>query len=755
MRPITFSLLLFDERSPGEPEEALARLVDYAWSPLLEALADNPHVRLAVRLSGLTLEWALANRPAMLEQLADLLRSGQIEAVGGPQYNVPLHLVPWRDAHAQLQTGARWIRVHLGPRPRGGWIPQGAWDPQLPQLLALAGLSYTFLDEGLVAAGSGAEQLPGGWVATERHGHALGVFPLDRRLQAMVPWARPAQLLQELRGRVARGEQLVTAAVPIEHLGYGLKASRWCWEGTQPWVPAFFEALAAHSAWLKTATPATLYDNHAPSGQVYPAAGTPPEAAVAILPVEVALSYQGLQQAVVEDRSWALGSAAHLLVGPPWASVLSRYDESNRLHKRMLRASTAFHRLRRLCKETDGTGELLAAVDRAQEHLFMGQSAGALHMGFNGSLADGRVRRQAWLNLLEVERIVARALDEHEATRHELTDYDGNGRKELLVRNRAYTTVLRPDAGGALSELHLWEEGNIVNTLARRPERWLDSLEVGSTLPALVDESTDPIDEEGAVELELEEDEEELDDLPTDPGFAGGLPSPPPRALQLGEVGPLLWTDKHRRGLFCDHLLSDAYTLDNLRRGQAPEEGDFLDGAFQLLSVERERDDEVVALISREGTWRSGEEVGLMRLAKRYRFRVDPREIEVEYDIRNRIHRPVKTNLGIELTLNLDSKPGPHRFLEVDEERGINLERTLDASGIQEARLVLADQKLRIVVRSDAPARLLSYPVWSVHRGRTAYNRAFQGTCLVWVFPLSLWGHEKLVRRLSLRVEAL
>ena len=278
---------------------------------------------------------------------------------------------------------------------------------------------------------------------------------------------------------------------------------------------------------------------------------------------------------------------------------------------------------------------------------------------------------------------------------------------------------------------------------------------VNQSLPALVEECEEDETPDSAGNLGPEvvlEDEGEPDSALTDDGEIV-LPLPPPLHHDVAAPELLLWLDRHRRGLFVDHFYGPQTGLQNVRRGQAQEEGDFVRGGYQLLSVERESSGDVVAIVAREGTHRSGGDVHLMRIAKRYRFSASSAEIFVDYELRNRIHQPIETTFGVEMTLNLDGSPGPHRFLRLGPDHNIPLEQSADVSLVSRATLNLADIGISVHVDAAQPARVLAYPVETAVRGRTSYRQSFQGTCLTFLWPVSLWSEEKVEVQLALRVE--
>ena len=100
-----------------------------------------------------------------------------------------------------------WER-RVGERPTGFWLTERVWEPSLAATLAGSGLRYTFLDDSqLRAAGAGLERdgVAGeptrlsGYFLTERAGAPLALFPIDRRLRYLIPFAAtPGEVVEEL-----------------------------------------------------------------------------------------------------------------------------------------------------------------------------------------------------------------------------------------------------------------------------------------------------------------------------------------------------------------------------------------------------------------------------------------------------------------------------------------------------------------------------------------------------------------------------
>src|SRR5258708_10996972 len=98
-----------------------------------------------------------------------------------------------------------WIEEELGVRPRGLWLTERVWEPELAATLAEAGIEYTAVDDAhFFAAGFERDQLWGHWL-TEDQGEALRVLPIHRDLRYRIPFEAPERTL-ELLAEVADAE---------------------------------------------------------------------------------------------------------------------------------------------------------------------------------------------------------------------------------------------------------------------------------------------------------------------------------------------------------------------------------------------------------------------------------------------------------------------------------------------------------------------------------------------------------------------
>ena len=100
-----------------------------------------------------------------------------MEIVGGGFYEPILVVIPSEDRLEQITRLAGYIEKHFGRRPKGAWLAERVWEPQLPSSLGAAGVEYTLVDDNhFLGAGFELEQLFGYFTAEDQC-HSVKVLP--------------------------------------------------------------------------------------------------------------------------------------------------------------------------------------------------------------------------------------------------------------------------------------------------------------------------------------------------------------------------------------------------------------------------------------------------------------------------------------------------------------------------------------------------------------------------------------------------
>ncbi len=449
---VTLVLIVHDHQPVGNFDHVFRAAFADAYEPFLGFLESHPSLRLALHTSGPLLEWIEEHEPGYLDRVRARVAAGQIEPWGGAFYEPILPAIPERDRLGQIEAMADHLERRLGVRPRGLWLPERVWEPGLASSLAAAGAEYTAVDDAhFVAAGFERDALWGVF-HTEDQGLALRVFPIHRELRYTIPFGTPRQVM-ELLARVASGGpgRIAVLGDDGEKFGVWPGTHRRCFE--EGWLEEFAAALGRHP-WIRLRTPAEAVADHPPLGLAYLPTASYHEMQEWALPAAMQARYHAAA-AELEPR---FGETAHdLLRGGHWRNFLSRYPESNRLHKRMLRASA------RLARPRQARGP---AWRKARTHLWRAQCNCPYWHGVFGGLYLPHLRSAVYHELIAAEAWGVRA------ARTESGDFDLDGRGDALLETPEWAAWISA-RGGRLWALDDRGTGwNWGDTMARRPEHY-------------------------------------------------------------------------------------------------------------------------------------------------------------------------------------------------------------------------------------------------------------------------------------------
>jgi hypothetical protein len=725
---------------PGISRSVLKRAWQDAYAPLLQELEERGTVA-SLRISGVVLDFLENEHPEGIDRLRRMVDRGQVEILGGAYYDAVLSSLPERDAMGQLRLCRRRCMSLLGCEPEGALLTYGAWDPSLPRILARSGMRYVVLDSGaLQLAGLEPNEIDGLYM-TEREGQCVAVFPDATAEDPVNPGMEPSRVLGLLRRYAMRKRRLVVWMLDARELGVRPGSAELCWGRAGGWLPRLLGRFAAQDHWLKLASFGSLLQRYRPTGRIYiPACMDPTLQAAVTKPPHLEGGRPG--------AAATLSHRDHRRPPPtlPWDAFLSRYDEANRLHKRMLVTSREVARLAshvRAAGGRAGTASLARGLERALLWLYQAQSAAAFTHDPWGGLHVGRLRHRAYAALLRAEQQVRRMMGESGRMTLQREDVDCDGRMELVVTTPSFRAVLDPSRGGTLVELDLLEESaNIVNGLTRRAERLHGAFTGAEDLPSLVAASA--VSAAGVAAVFTGATRAEPDDEITEE-------TPLEHDLEPVVTCAHLAVDRAPRVAFHDHFLGMQADLDNVQRQQFPQAGNFVGAEYQVMRAEpRPEERQVWVHMARDGSVSDGDETRLVRLVKKLTFHREKAGLELSYEIANRSPEPLETRFAVELNLNIDSTKEGSSFLALGD-RTVSMARTSRVDGVRE--LCWGDLRRGIQIRLsfDQEAEVWHHPVETLSDGLEGPELLYQGPCLFLVWPLRLWGLERKSFEIQLR----
>ncbi len=426
MRPLPFCFVLHLHQPVGNFDHVFRDHADDVYRPFFDFLADRELWPIGVHVSGPLVEWLGEHDADFHDRLGRLAADGHVELLSAGWYEPVLAALSREDRATQLGWMREELETRFGITPTGLWLTERVWEPDLPRDLVDAGIDYVLIDDHLARRAGVPEGDLTRPLRTESDGRYLDLLPIDEGLRYLIPFRPADEIEADLRRRYEAGEAMALIGDDGEKFGGWPRTKEWLYEGG--WLADFgqrMDGLRAQEV-VRLATPAELRASVSATGPVYLPSGSYPEM-----------------------EEWALGGH--------WKGFLARYDEANRLHKRMTALSDLSSR----------RGEA-PHVGLARER---GQCNDAYWHGVFGGLYMKHLREGVRRELLAAERML-RAGEPLGWTRMDLT---GGGKDGWWVHGSAVSAWISPDGGGTLTDL-LWLEGgvDVVDVLTRRREGYHD-----------------------------------------------------------------------------------------------------------------------------------------------------------------------------------------------------------------------------------------------------------------------------------------
>ncbi|HEU4682690.1 MAG TPA: alpha-amylase/4-alpha-glucanotransferase domain-containing protein [Gemmatimonadales bacterium] len=456
MAPIRFVFGLHLHQPVGNFDHVFREHVRDVYRPILEYLSGRDFVPIVLHLSGPLLEWLEENDTSYLDLVGKLVTERRVELLLAGFYEPVLASLPRADRIEQIQWMQEAVRGRFGVTPRGLWLTERVWEPELAADLADAGVRYALVDDRhFLVSGFASDRLHAPYW-TESDGKRVALFPIDERLRYLIPFRPPeetAAYLRELRGA---GHQLAVLADDGEKFGGWPGTKEWVYE--RGWLEQFMGTIGelVESGEVQLSTLSDALEAVPSGGIAYLPTASYREMEGWSLPPDPALRLIQMERDLGEGRVG--GPDGALIRGAHWRNFLVKYSESNRMHKKMQALSL-------LCRRRGDPAAARRAIGRAQCN-------DAYWHGVFGGLYLPHLREAIWRNLALAEQ----GLRQGETLEAEVLDLDGDGHDEIWVHSDQFSAVVSPKRGAVIEEYTIFANGtNYANTLTRRREAYHDT----------------------------------------------------------------------------------------------------------------------------------------------------------------------------------------------------------------------------------------------------------------------------------------
>lgn len=710
-------LVVHNHQPVGNFDSVFSDATEKAYAPLVDLLAKHPRVRVGLHFTGPLLEWLENHRPEVLSTVREMCSSGQVEILGGGWAEPMLAVLADRDALGQLRMMRSECARLFGVLPRGMWLAERVWDPDLPRLLRAADVEYTLLDDTHFRyAGLLASRLTGHYV-TEKAGDAMAVFPIDRDLRYTIPFRKPEEAIAAIKS--AGPGVTVTYGDDGEKFGVWPETHTWVWE--KGWLKQFFERLEDPEQGVELVLPSEQLDRYDATDRVYLPTASYHEMGEWTLNAEAGRAFLDLKRELAQHD---LSDAAEpFLQGGIWMGFLGKYPEANILHKRMLRVSKKVARASRQMARSEDGGTWWSdnTVERARRALYRGQCNCPYWHGLFGGLYLPHLRHAVYQQLVKAEALVDDVSKGWEEAHVEVADLDGDLCDDVALEAAGVVAWITPHEGGQITVFDdRRRQVSLGHVLSRRPETYHRDLL--ATAEASHDTSPD--------------------------ADAGDQPKSI-HDVQRSTVPNLkerLVYDTQPRRLLVDHLLPMGADLEVLEGREHKSLAD-LGVSLHHEVLDSGGDGEPLAWVELGA---SAELVGLasgkIHVRKRIRV-VAPSTVDVTYTFTfeplGASGATLEALFAVESALALVPGPDDLFYLAVETPRDATPQRFSPQSrGASEGttRLVAGSSlgEATVAMTATPPADVTWFPQETVSQSEGGAELVFQGTVIVTAWPLSL-----------------
>lgn len=421
--------------------DAIAR----SYQPFFETLYKFPDFRFSAHYSGWLLEFIELRAPKLFALMQEMTARDQVEWLTGGFYEPVLASIPSHYREVQINKLSDYIESKFGVRPKGLWLTERVWDASIVADLVRCGVEYAVVDDyHLLCTGLNRDEL-NGWFVTENGGNKLGLFPISKALRYQVPfweYETVASNIEKFDG---------SAIIFDDGEKFGLWPGTHEWVYTKGWLANFASRITA-SQMVESKTYYDYYRSTAPKALVYP-----PEVSYFEMGEWSLNPNDGLRLESLKNELEHMGKAdeaEHFLRGATWKNFLVKYEESNRIHKRMLELS-----------------QKSVSHKEAKESILKAQCNDVLWHGVFGGLYLPNLRDNAYKYLIECED---RLSPKNGVV---LADFNMDSLNEARFTSANIFASIEPK-GAMLAELSLRDKKfNLLNTLKRRIESYHSKIE--------------------------------------------------------------------------------------------------------------------------------------------------------------------------------------------------------------------------------------------------------------------------------------
>ncbi len=509
--------------------EAVDEAIEKCYKPFFATMVKHPHFKFSVHCSGWLLEQIITKHKDIYDNMLILTKVGAIEWISAGYYEPVLSSIPSHNRIEQIKKLNNYIKKKFDKKPNGLWLTERVWESSLVPDLKKSNIDFAVVDDyHFLSSGFDRDKMDG-YFQTEESGEKLALFPISGALRYALPFFSVKKAIEAIENHQKDENSAAIIFDDAEKFGLWPKTYEWVYE--KKWLEDFVQAVVKNEH-IKTQHFSQYLKTHKSHGIAYLNNTSYFEMGEWSLRENQTLSLEALKEKVGLEYFENIGIS--FIKGGIWKNFFVKYAESNFLHKRMLYMSKKQNKMSK----------------NALKNLYKLQTNDVFWHGVFGGLYLPNLRDNAYKYLLELEKTFAK-----KKIKREIDDFDMDGFDEIKILTNSLSLMFSSKNGGQMVEFGSLDAFfNWQNTLTRRKEAYHEKI---------LNPKTVQKQEENTEEISTIHDaNEELDE----------------------KLKENLIFDWHLKNSFIDHISNAPFNIENFKRANYKEIGDFANQPFKLDS---------------------------------------------------------------------------------------------------------------------------------------------------------------------------
>ncbi len=426
-------------------KEAVDEAVLKCYKPLFEVLKKFPEFKISLHCSGWLLKYIKKNHFEVFENIKKLSDFGAIEFFTAGFYEPVLCSIPSIDRVAQIERLNKYIKKEFSKIPKGAWLSERVWEDSLINDFNKCGVEYVMVDDYHFRASGFEKDELDGYFFSENDAKKIALFPINKDLRYAIPFKNVKDSVNDIKKLYKTKNSAAIIFDDAEKFGLWPGTFEWVYE--KGWLEEFFNTVLKDDE-IECTHFCDYYEKQKAKGIAYLQNVSYYEMGEWSLRAKDAIALEKIKAKVEETYG---DETDKFVKGGTWKNFFVKYDESNRLHKRMLEVSNNRVKNRKFL-----------------DSLYKLQTNDVFWHGVFGGLYLPNLRDNAYSYLCECENIRYKNTEVIE-----INDIDMNGYDEVKFVKNDFIARFDSRYGGQMVEfLQRDKKFNFQNTLTRREEAY-------------------------------------------------------------------------------------------------------------------------------------------------------------------------------------------------------------------------------------------------------------------------------------------